>query len=84
MTAKEMAAEVKRLRCKDDHDLWERRLGNGAVVHVRCEPQRYFGVFYRVWATKGTRIKAMLFAMTPETAGRKARSLVTRHGGGAP
>jgi hypothetical protein len=83
VTAKELTAEIKQLRCNDDHNLWECNLGNGTVVHVRCEPQRYLGVFYRVWTTRRTRIAAMLFAITPETAGRKARSLVTKYGGRA-
>jgi hypothetical protein len=81
MTAKEMTAKIKRLRCMSDHAEWEHKLGSGAVLHVRCEPERYFGVFYRVWATTRNRILATLFAMTPETAGKKARSLVTKYGG---
>lgn len=83
VSVKEITAKIKRLSCKDGRKLWEYRLGSGAVVHVRCEPQRRCGVFYCVWITKRnrTRIYGMLIAMTPEMAGKRARSLITKYGG---
>jgi hypothetical protein len=79
MTAKQITAEIQRLSWPSK-DSWERSIGKQTVLHVRCEPQRYLGVFYRVWASRGTRILGTLFAMNPKTAGQKARSLVTQYG----
>lgn len=92
MTAREMTAKIRRLHCAQcsdyarlerGFDLWEHELDGGAVLRVRREPD-LGGVFYRVWTAKRNRILSMLFAMTPETAGKKARSLVTPFGEKAP
>src|SRR4029077_12235456 len=86
MTANEITAKIKQLRCKNGRDEWEQGLDGGAVLHVRREPEHYSGVFYRdysgvfyrIWATKRNQILEMQFAITSETAGKKARSLITK------
>jgi hypothetical protein len=88
MTAREMTAQIRQLKPYVDQDLWRHKLGNGVEVHVCCAPQRHFGVFYLVWVTtrggksprKQKFTSAKLTAMTPTTAGKKARSLVTLYG----
>ncbi len=90
MTAKEMAAAIKSTPGSDV--LWEHPIGNGVVVRVRRMPQRLFGSWYLVWATRRRWDEnalqetgrgwtgEKLTAMSAKTAGEKARALVTRHG----
>lgn len=83
MTAKQMAAEIQRLT--NDQEPWIQPIGNGIMLHVRLMPRRHFGVWYLVWVTRDRPghhwSSRKITAMTPMTAGQKARSLVTQYGG---
>ena len=91
MTAKQLAAAIK--SAAGSEALWEHPIGNGIVVRVRRMPQRLFGSWYLVWATRRRWDEGSLqevgrgwsgeklTAMTAKTAGEKARALVTKHGG---
>jgi hypothetical protein len=77
-----MTAQIQRLT--NDQEPWTRRLGNGTTLHVRVMPRRHFGVWYLVWVSrrrpKHYWCSRKIAAMTAQTAGKKARSLVTKYG----
>jgi len=82
VTAREIELEVRGLH--DDQEPWKHALPNGAVLHVRWMPRRHFGSWYLVWVSKRslghTWSSRKLTAMTPTTASKKARGLISKYG----